>query len=254
MKLYLDISPQPDDTTCGPTCLHAIYRYFDDPIGLNRVVSEVTDLEGGGTLAVYLACHALRRDYKATIYTYNLKLFDPTWFATNGPDISEKLRLQLRYKDDDALFNTATHAYLKFFELGGKLRFQALTPGLIRKYLKREVPVLTGLNATYLYNSSREYVADDHLVYDDIRGESTGHFVVLAGYDKMSRNVLIADPLKPNPVSAHQQYQVDIYRLVCSIMLGIVTYDDNLLIIEPRRKRRIEAERVSSFDAERIRS
>lgn len=238
MKLYLDISPQPDDTTCGPTCLQAIYRYFDDPIDLSRVVSEVTDLEGGGTLAVYLACHALRRDYKATIYTYNLKLFDPTWFVHNGPDISEKLRLQLGYKYDDALFNTATHAYLKFFQLGGKLRFQALTPGLIRKYLKREVPILTGLNATYLYNCSREYVEGLHLVYDDIRGESTGHFVVLAGYDKMSRNVLIADPLKPNPVSSHQQYEVNIYRLVCSIMLGSVTYDDNLLIIEPRRRRK----------------
>ena len=237
MKLYLDISPQPDDATCGPTCLHAIYRYFDDPIHLSRVVSEVTDLEGGGTLAVYLACHALRRGYKAMIYTYNLKLFDPTWFVPNGPDISERLRLQLRYKDDDSLFNTATHAYLKFFELGGKLRFQSLTPGLIRNYLKREVPILTGLNATYLYSCSREYVEDLHLVYDDIRGESTRHFVVLAGYDKMSRNVLIADPLKPNPVSSHQQYEVNIYRLVCSIMLGIVTYDDNLLIIEPRRKR-----------------
>jgi hypothetical protein len=244
MKLYLDISPQPDETTCGPTCLYAIYRYFDDPIHLNRVVSEVTDLEGGGTLAVYLACHALRRGYKATIYTYNLQLFDPTWFVSNGPDISEKLKLQLRYKDDDSMFSTATHAYLKFLELGGRLRFKVLAPGLIRKYLKRKVPVLTGLNATYLYNSSREYVEGRHLVYDDIRGESTGHFVVLAGYDKMSRNVLIADPLKPNPFSSRQQYEVNIYRLVCSIMLGNVTYDDNLLIIEPRKKKPTKGERT----------
>lgn len=238
MKLYLDIKPQPDDTTCGPTCLHAIYRYFDDPIPLSRVISEVKDLEGGGTLAVYLACHALRRGYKATIYTYNLQLFDPTWFVSNGPDISEKLNLQIQFKNRNSLFNTATHAYLRFLELGGQVRFEVLTPGLIRKYLKREVPILTGLNATYLYNSSREYVEGHRLVYDDIRGESTGHFVVLAGYDKMSRNVLIADPLKPNPVSSSQQYVVNIYRLVCSIMLGIVTYDDNLLVIEPRKKRK----------------
>ena len=197
----------------------------------------MTDLKGGGTLAVYLACHALRRGYKATIYTYNLKLFDPTWFVPNGPDISEKLRLQLRYKDDDSLFNAVTYGYLKFLELGGRLRFKVLAPGLIRKYLKRKVPVLTGLNATYLYNCSREYVEGLHLVYDDVCGESTGHFVVLAGYDKASRNVLIVDPLKPNPVSSFQQYEVNIYRLVCSIMLGIVTYDDNLLIIEPRQKK-----------------
>ena len=238
MKLYIDILPQPDDTTCGPTCLHAIYRYFDDPIHLTQVISEVRDLKGGGTLAVFLACHALRRGYKATIYTYNLQLFDPTWFASGDTNISEKLKLQLRYKNNDSLFNTATHAYLKFLELGGRLRFEVLTTGLIRKYLRREVPILTGLNATYLYNSCRECVEGDCLVYDDIRGESTGHFVVLAGYNKISRNVLIADPLKPNPVSSNQQYEVNIYRLVCSIMLGIVTYDDNLLIVEPRRKRK----------------
>ena len=29
-KLFLDIRPQPDQTTCGPTCLHAVYRYFND--------------------------------------------------------------------------------------------------------------------------------------------------------------------------------------------------------------------------------
>lgn len=238
MKLYIDILPQPDDTTCGPTCLHAMYRYFDDPIHLNQVISEVKDLEGGGTLAVYLACHALRRGYKATIYTYNLNLFDPTWFVSSGINISEKLNLQLWHKSDDSLFNTATHAYLTFMKLGGKLRFEVLTPGLIRKYLRRGVPILTGLNATYLYNSCRERVEENVLVYDDICGESTGHFVVLAGYDKISRNVLIADPLRPNPVSSHQQYEVNIYRLVCSIMLGIMTYDDNLLIIEPRKKRK----------------
>ena len=118
------------------------------------------------------------------------------------------------------------------------MAFGTGTPGLIRKYLKREIPLLTGLNATYLYDSSREFVDGQRLVYDDIRGESTGHFVVLAGYDRVLRNVLIADPLKPNPVSSHQQYEVNIYRLICSIMLGIVTYDDNLLIIEPRKKRK----------------
>jgi hypothetical protein len=238
LKLYLDIRQQPDDTTCGPTCLHAIYRYFGDPIDLNQVISDVTDLEGGGTLAVYLACHALGRGYKATIYTYNLRLFDPTWFVSNGFDISEKLNLQLRYKNRDSLLNTVTNAYLKFLELGGQLRFEDLAPGLIRRYLKREVPILAGLNATYLYNSSREYVEGYHLVRDDVRGESTGHFVVLAGYDKVSRNVLIADPFKQNPLSSHQHYEVNIYRLVCSIMLGIVTYDDNLLVIEPRKKRK----------------
>ena len=29
-ELDLDILAQPDDETCGPTCLHAVYRYFGE--------------------------------------------------------------------------------------------------------------------------------------------------------------------------------------------------------------------------------
>ena len=68
-----------------------------------------------------------------------------------------------------------------------------------------------------------------------------GHFVVLVGYDKEDRTVLIADPLLPNPAGSGQYYRVDILRLVCAMMLGTLTFDGDLLIIKPasERKRRV---------------
>src|SRR5690606_27929210 len=80
-SLEVNIHPQPCDTTCGPTCLHAIYRYLGDAISLAQVVAECPRLEEGGTLAALLGTHAVRRGYQATIYSYNLRVFDPTWFA-----------------------------------------------------------------------------------------------------------------------------------------------------------------------------
>ena len=237
-KLYLDISPQPNGTTCGPTCLHAAYRYFDDPIPLHQVVSEVKQLEGGGTLAVYLGSHALARGYKATIYTFDLRLFDPTWFVPGNRDMAEKLKRQRDYKRGVAGLDVATDAYLEFLNLGGRIEFEVLTTSLLRRYLNRSLPLLTGLSATYLYNCARELAEGDTLIHDDIRGDSNGHFVVLGGYDRKERTVLVADPLKPNPVSQTQYYKVSIYRLICAIMLGILTYDGDLLIIEPQRPRK----------------
>ena len=237
-KLYLDIFPQPDGTTCGPTCLQAVYRFFDDVIPLHQLVSEVKQLEGGGTLAVYLGSHALLRNYKATIYTYNLQIFDPTWFTPGAGNMAEKLKRQLGYKKELVGLETATMAYLEFLKLGGQIHFENLTAALLRRFLNRSLPVLTGLSATYLYNSAREYSAGNSLFYDDIRGESTGHFVVLAGYDRKERTVLVADPLRPNPVAQSPHYQVSIYRLICAIMLGVLTYDGDLLIIEPRKPRK----------------
>ena len=40
-RLSLDILPQPDELTCGPTCLHAVYRYYGDDISLDQVIAEV---------------------------------------------------------------------------------------------------------------------------------------------------------------------------------------------------------------------
>ncbi|MBN2445355.1 MAG: C39 family peptidase [Phycisphaerae bacterium] len=233
--LELGTLPQPDDTTCGPTCLHAVYSHFGDPLDLQTVIGEVSMLENGGTLAVMLANHALRRGYRATIYTYNLQFFDPTWFTRPGVDLYAKLIAQAAAKVDQKL-RIATGAYLDFLRQGGVVRFEDLTTRLIRKYLVAGVPVLTGLSYTYLYNASREFgPADDE---DDIRGTPAGHFVVLCGYDKDGRTVRIADPLHHNPLGLGAVYSIPIERVLCAILLGVLTYDANLLVIEPQAKQK----------------
>jgi len=230
-KLHLDISKQPDDTTCGPACLHSVYEYYGDSISLEQVINEVKSLKGGGTLVVLLANHALRRGYRATIYTYNLHVFDPTWF-TRKEDISEKLKAQATIRNDDKL-SFATQGYLEFLENGGKLLFEDLTIGLIRHFLKKSIPILTGLSSTYLYRSEREN--PDNNLDDNIAGSPTGHFVVLCGYDRNKREVLVADPYKMNPVPGDHYYMVSIARLLGAVLLGILTHDANLLIIEPNK-------------------
>lgn len=229
-KLKFEIQRQPDPTTCGPTCLQAVYRYFGDFVPLSEVISDVPELSGGGTLAVHLACHALKRGYRTTIFPYNLKIFDPTWAGVTGKEIVSKLQHQLALKQGVPGIGIETDAYLAYLALGGELRFEVMRPSLIRRYLKRSLPILAGLSATYLYDSPREYDIGAGPVYDDVQGYPAGHFVVLSGYDVRSRRVEVADPYTPE-----RHYAVDVYRLICSIMLGILTYDGNLLVIEKRK-------------------
>jgi hypothetical protein len=235
LSLPIDIRSQPDETTCGPTCLDAVYRYYGDALPLERVISETGRLAGGGTLAVFLASHALSRGYRATIYTYNLQIFDPSWFdaETTGPpvDLIDRLRRQKTYKRSTKL-HVAIDAYLDYLQQGGRVRFEDLTPALVRRHLKRDVPILTGLSATYLYRTPREH----ENLYDDVRGEPSGHFVVLCGYDVGSHEVRVADPYLRNPFRG-QYYPVAMHRLIGAIYLGVLTYDANLLVLEPRRPR-----------------
>jgi hypothetical protein len=229
--LTLDIQAQPDDGTCGPTCLHAVYRYHGDVLPLSRVIAEVTPLESGGTLAVYLANHALARGYGAIIYTYHLTVFDPTWFQRPGLDLRERLRSQAGTKSSTRL-QRATHAYLEFLDRGGEVRHEPLTPHLIERWLLRDRPILTGLSATYLYDCARELGAQV-LRPDDVAGTPQGHFVVLCGHDAARGRVLVADPLQDNPRFGSHYYWVDTDRVMGAILLGVLTYDANLLILEP---------------------
>ena len=228
--LHIPIHSQPDETSCGPTCLHAVYQYYNDNLSLNSVIHEVSHLEEGGTLGALLGVHALNRGYKTTIYSYNLQVFDPTWFKKDPEYIINRLQKQSQFKKDRKL-QTASHAYIEFLQSGGILKFEDLRTSIIRKYLKKNHPIIAGLSATYLYKSAREY--GPNLDYDDLRGEPQGHFVLLHGYEPISHEVYIADPMIKNPINLGQTYKMNIHRVMNAILLGIMTYDANLIIITP---------------------
>ncbi len=232
VELPINIQRQPDDTTCGPTCLHAIYQYYQASVTLEDVIASTHKLNEGGTLAVFLACDALKRGFQATIYTYNLQFFDPSWFTTSEVNISERLLLQAQAKRNPDL-QVATDGYLEFLHLGGQLRYVDLTTRLLRSIIRRRLPILTGLSSTYLYRAKRESAHMDK--GDDISGYPEGHFVVLSGYHKSDRTMLINDPFEPNPVSGSSSYSINIDRVICAIMLGVLTHDANLLIIKPSK-------------------
>ncbi len=223
--LNLTIQPQPDPTTCGPTCLHAVYRYWGDELSLEQLIAETPALPEGGTLAVHLGAHALDRGYRARLYSFNLNLFDPTWFR-EGVDLRRKLDEQASEKHDPKLRH-ASRAYADFLARGGEVQMDDLTPNLIRRHIAAGRPILAGVSATRLYNCARE-LPDG--AYDDVRGTPQGHFVVVAGL--RGAEALVADPWP----EAHGDglYWVANERLVNSILLGVLTYDGNLLIVEPR--------------------
>ncbi|TAL64298.1 MAG: peptidase-C39 like family protein, partial [Legionella sp.] len=232
----IKIYEQPDDETCGPTSLHAVYNYFGHQIPLEDIIRDVERSESGGTLAALLGNHALKQGFKTTIYIYNLNIFDPTWFPKGLAEnefLIEKLEAQYLFKNNP-LIKQESLAYISYLKLGGQISFQSLNVDLLKKYFNRNIPILTALSATYLYRSAREYYVDGHSFLDDVKGTPCGHFVVLCGYDDNHHLVVVADPHPSNPLHASNYYKVGINRLINSIMLGVLTYDANLLIIEPK--------------------
>jgi len=240
-RLSLSIESQPSDSDCGPTCLHAVYNYWKDEIPLEQVINEIGQFSKGGTLAVQLACHALRRGYEATIVTYNVQFFDPTWFPFGRVNLAEKLIAQREAKRTwDERFEVATEAYLQFLELGGIVDMEPLEEHLIVRSLIAGVPILSGLSATFLYQEAREISQprDERgrtSIANDVLGEPAGHFVVLYGYETQTGQVMLADPLQNNPIAKTHLYVAPLSQVAAAILLGIATYDANLLMIKKKQ-------------------
>ena len=233
----IQIHSQPDDETCGATCLQSIYNYYGLDISIDSIVQSVERSRSGGTLAAFLGAHALRKGFDSTIYINNLNLFDPSWFTQgtiSGEKLIAKLDDQMVHKRDPDIVQSSI-AYQQFVRLGGHVRFRTLSVKLLQRYFEKKIPILTGLSATYLYSSAREHFTPDGVsIYDDTRGTPCGHFVVLCGYDEKKKRVVVADPHRENPLSRNHYYTVSSHHLINAIMLGVFTYDANLLIIEPK--------------------
>lgn len=227
--IFLDVPrfPQPDDLTCGPTCLAQVYGHFGVNKSVEDVIRETPRNPDGGTLAVYLGISAMKNGFRATIYSYNLLTFDPTWRDLNPEELTKKLARREAFIKSESL-RRSLQAYRRYLRMGGEVRFAELEPQLLLSILASGRPILTGLSATYLYQTQREYNNE----YDDIRGEPVGHFVVICGYYPKSRRFVVRDPASHIPFSRTGKYSVPAQRLLNAILLGDVTYDSVLLILD----------------------
>lgn len=222
---------QPDDVTCGPTCLMQVYRFFGHEKSLDEVIDETPRNPDGGTLAVYLGLSAQQNGFVPTIYSYNLRVFDPTWSRLRRSALVHRLEQRLAVTQSKRLRRTL-HAYMEFLDRGGRVHFPNLDKELLVGILRQGRPILCGLSATYLYRRKREF--EDR--YDDIRGDPVGHFVVVCGYYPRSDRFVVRDPSTHIPFSRSGRYSVDAERLIAAILLGDVTYDADLLVLDSKKK------------------
>lgn len=232
--LLLDVErlAQPDDLTCGPTSLLQVYRYLGYSPSIEEVVADTPRNPDGGTLAVYLGLAALKRGFRPTIYSYDFRVFDPTWWGLPTAELLAKLRQRAQYVRS-AAERRIVEGHLELLERGGRVLFRDLERELLVRLLAQGRPILAGLSATYLYRTPREL--DDQ--YDDVRGYPVGHFVVISGYYPKSDRFVVCDPSPHSPFSRSGRYSVRTERLIAATLLGDSTYDGVLMVLDRRSER-----------------
>ncbi len=234
--LPFEITPQPNETTCGAAALQSVYRYWGLDLPIERATREVAHFTDGGTWAVHLGRDALARGFAVRIYTCDLHLFDPSWFWEGAGDLAGNLRRQLEAGARTRRQDVQIRAYLDFLERGGEVGMEELGTDLVGRYIREGVPVIAGLSSTWLHRSARERWEGDRSIADDLRGTPTGHFVVVHGVDSRRRTFDIADPYLHRPFPGRHAYAIPIRRFFNALMLGVVTSDAKLLVVRPRAR------------------
>ncbi len=239
---------QPDEVSCGPTCVAQVLRLFGETRPLSDLLNQVRRNADGGTQAVWLGQLALDLGYRARLYPFGVRVFDPTWWRLEPAELISRLEARSAAlsrqpgRERDVI---TTDAWRDFVSAGGKVAFVEPSPKLLVRILDRGRPIICGLSASWLYRESRERPDDN--VSDDILGEPVGHFVVVRGYTGGGLHLHIVDPAddpppslpspKAAPPSAHGEYPLPASRLLHAVLLGDTTRDAVLLEIWPARPR-----------------
>ncbi len=222
---------QPDDCSCGPTCLRQVYAALGAPRDHAEVDASVRRTPDGGTVAVWLGLAALGAGYAATLYPFGVQVFDPTWWGLDGAALRAKLVARAATRDS-ADARDYILSYVEFLDAGGTIRFQELTRALLCSRLAAGHPLVCGLSATWLYREQRQDPITD--TSDDVGGEPVGHFVTLSGYREWGADFAVCDPEADAPFSADGRYHAPARRLLKGILLGDLTRDALLLEVAVR--------------------
>lgn len=225
MPTKIEMPVQPSGTTCGPTSLYALYRYYGLDVTLDAVVDSVTTLPTGGTVDACLGADAIRRGFDARIVTTNLMMFDPTWAGLDMDSLLGKLsEMRTVYQRDNHKLSVITE-YINFLRLGGTIEIVGDMPS---KHIDM-LPCICGLSYTALTNSVRY---DNSTDVSTEFGELLGHFVLVSQYDSLHREYTVADPW---PGESGQHYNITEDELNRAMLFGTATNDGGLLFIAPKQ-------------------
>lgn len=217
--------------TCGPSALQQILAYYGVKKSLNEILKNFKMYEYG-TWDFDLLSYVLRLGFKAEITTYNLDIFDPTWFKLSRKKLIKKLKSRLKYAKP--FHKQGIRSCIRFLELGGRIRFKIITEKIIKDYLRKKIPVIACFCFTALWKCKRAYSKKTKKGYksisNDIRGVPEGHFIVISGYAK--DKFFVTDPSYNIPVSKTGKYSVPIKDLIAYILMKDY---GNICVIKPKK-------------------
>lgn len=229
------ITEQTTDYNCGPTVLSAVLNHFNIAVSPDEISNNLRYFtEEHGTFITCLGMYALEKNLDATIYTYDLDVFDLTW--NNGTDelLYHLNKMLLKCNTEDEMKRLAIQYYIEFLKNGGHIEICPDFNFTFNNIFSKERAVIAGVSSQILYRGSRINDNGDY----DIYGKQEGHFIIAEPAVNASYMgiVDISDPYGLKSKYGKLNYSITFDTFVQAVLQSTHTHDGAWLEITKQKE------------------
>lgn len=204
------------DDLCGVKCLESIYDYYGikkKTLSIVRELAQADELTYIPQLLRLLAKDGL----SVTAVSSNPYVFDLTWEGLSNKKIISKLHKRYKFIKSSK-WKRAIVEYILYLEEKNKIEQRIISEQLIRDELFKNKVIIAFTDNVIFHQRGRRFWDEENKTYefDDIKGGSDGHAVVINGWD-LKKGFHIVDCSRIQSYGKNGQYWIDPSILVAGI-------------------------------------
>jgi len=199
--------------TCGPVSLLNIYTHLQVPITLEVILKELNITETDSTYLSQLARNCNSHGLNTIILSSNPHIVSPTWKDKSKEEMISFLKEWAIHNSKDEWLKACLFL-LFYLQEGGIVKIIDLSTQVIDEYLDKGYILLSCLEESWLWEKRK---IEGKSEYDDVKGHTRGHFVVI--YEKQGEDYLLSDPYPTKIEGKEGLYKVNKQKLLVSTLV-----------------------------------
>jgi len=174
MRIDVPVFKQSNELGCGPTALSMILNFYGIKLYEQDILKKVKiirdkKLKKYGTFMVELALFARKLGCDVHCSSYSLELYRPEMILLRKEKLTRKI-LNILAKTKNQTHKRILQSTIDLMKAGGKFKLEMPSLNKVREFLNHKIPVMLAVKSVILFEKGRL--------------SSSGHFIVLTGYDQ----------------------------------------------------------------------